>query len=373
LNKDLSTWIQRALKKGRADEICAYLRREPERFFNSLVIALYGGTPEWVQVAIESGRDGLPRLGEAAATLGVLELSGSEKLFAVDGQHRLAGMKKFVEGETEMESSAAKSVAADMVSVLLIAHRVDKRERTRRLFTTLNKTAVAVSKMERIALDENDLMAIIARRMVEEHEWFRSPRIAMHHTNNLGKDEEQALTTIGNLYDVLRVLLLQLTGVTRKELEYNRPSDKEIDKRYKDAIVYFKKLAMIVPALKEYFHASSPRRVCAKHRRHDGGSVYFRPLGLALMTDVAMQLQRDKGEDWSKWIAALPNQLNESPFLGTIWSHRNTIDPKPRVLCRDLLLYMCSAKSPPAAELRQKLIALSGEKVELPRKVRPAS
>jgi DNA sulfur modification protein DndB len=88
------------------------------------------------------------------------------------------------------------------------------------------------------------------------------------------------------------------------------------------------------------------------------------------MTDVAMQLRRDKGTEWVKWMAALPKQLSSAPFIGTIWTHRNTIDPKPRVLCRDLLLYMCEAKSPSAADLRRKLADHSGEEGPLPKKVK---
>jgi DNA sulfur modification protein DndB len=370
VNKELSTWIQRALKKGRAEEIGAYLKREPERFFNSLVIALYGGTPQWVPLAVKKPADGEPQLGEAAGSLGVLQLGGTEEMFAVDGQHRLAGMKNYMDGPAKPGPRPTNTASSDLVSVLFVAHRIDRRERTRRLFTTLNKTAIAVSKMERIALDENDVMAIVARRMVEEHEWFRSPHVAMHHTNNLKRGEEQALTTIGNLYDILRALFLARGNVSRKDLEYNRPSDEVLDDYYKEAVEYFKKLTTIEPALKDYFGSASPRDVCAANRHDGGGSVYFRPLGLGLMTDVAMQLRRDKGTAWVKWMAALPKQLIAAPFLGTIWTHRNTIDPKPRVLCRDLLLYMCEARSPSAADLRRKLAGHIGEESPLPKKVK---
>ena len=369
-NKELSAWIQRSLKEGRADDISEYLRKEPERFFNSLVIALYGGTPEWVPLAVQAGREGRPQLGSAGESLGVLELSGTEQLFAVDGQHRLAGMKRLMESPPKQVAGAAPSAISDLVSVLVIAHRVEKKERTRRLFTTLNKTAVPVSKMERIALDENDAMAITARRLVEDHPWFRSPRIALHHTNNLGREDGVALTTIGNLYDVLRELFLELSGSKKKDLEYNRPSDAELEKYYKSATKYFERLSVVEPALAEYFKTSDLEEVCQHNRTAEGGSVYFRPMGLALMTDVAMRLKEEKEGNWWDWLALLPRRLDQAPFAGTIWSHRNTMDPKHRVLCRDLLLYMCGAKSPPAADLRAKWSEVKGEQANLPRRVK---
>ena len=369
-NKELSMWIQRSLKGGRADDISDYLKKEPERFFNSLVIALYGGTPEWIPLAVKSDAVGAPKLGVAAESLGVLHLGGAEKLFAVDGQHRLAGMKRFMEAPTKAAAGASPTALSDLVSVLFVAHRSEKLERTRRLFTTLNKTAVPVSKMERIALDENDVMAIVVRRMVEEHPWFRSPRIAMHHTNNLGSDKGIALTTIGNLYDVLRAVFLDSSGAKKKELEYNRPSDAELSKYYKEAIKYFEKLRGVEPLLKEYFEAASPAELCERSRNASGGSVYFRPMGLALMTDVAIQLKKDKGAKWLEWMARLPRQLDQAPFAGTIWSHRGTIEPKHRVLCRDLLLYMCEASAPSANVLRERLTVLKGEPAQLPRKIK---
>ena len=51
-NKKLSKLIQRELKRNRASEIKDYLLQENERFFNSLVIAIHGGRPNWFQVGI---------------------------------------------------------------------------------------------------------------------------------------------------------------------------------------------------------------------------------------------------------------------------------------------------------------------------------
>ena len=50
----------------------------------------------------------------------------------------------------------------DEVSVIFVAHEATSQglERTRRLFTTLNKTDRPVSKGDIIALDEDDVVAI---------------------------------------------------------------------------------------------------------------------------------------------------------------------------------------------------------------------
>jgi len=57
--------------------------------------------------------------------------------------------------------------------------------RTRRLFTTLNKTAKAVTKGEIIALDEDDVMAIVVRNLVENHPHFTEQRVLIVAQANL--------------------------------------------------------------------------------------------------------------------------------------------------------------------------------------------
>lgn len=42
-NKHLSDMIQRQLTRGRSEQIARYLENQKERFFNSLVVATYGG------------------------------------------------------------------------------------------------------------------------------------------------------------------------------------------------------------------------------------------------------------------------------------------------------------------------------------------
>ena len=47
--KTLDTAMQRAINKSRAGKLITnYLSSQPERFFNSLVIAVEGGDPRWI-------------------------------------------------------------------------------------------------------------------------------------------------------------------------------------------------------------------------------------------------------------------------------------------------------------------------------------
>ena len=171
-NARLSEMIQRSLDEDRTQEIADYIRTQPERFFNSLVVAVYDGEPNWHALMNVRNRGSDPLLEdlqpEVMESVGFLTLRGDEELFALDGQHRLSGIKEVV-GE------GYEPAINDAVSVILVAHQQtpDGLVRTRRLFTTLNKTARKVSTGDTIALDEDDVMAICVRYLIEQTDLFR--------------------------------------------------------------------------------------------------------------------------------------------------------------------------------------------------------
>jgi DNA sulfur modification protein DndB len=94
-----------------------YLKTQ-ERFFNSLVLATYGGNPDWLEVGdFHSNTDPkiLSEIEEFALdAMGFLRLTGSEKIFAIDGQHRLAGIKRAINEELPLND--------DEVPVILVGH-----------------------------------------------------------------------------------------------------------------------------------------------------------------------------------------------------------------------------------------------------------
>src|SRR5205823_2004735 len=132
---------------NRSGEIQTYLRSQPLRFFNALVIGTYGGHPQWHEVSIRRLES---RIGDSPAylegALGILTLEGTEKLFAIDGQHRVAGIEKAVGEKPELGD---EEVCVIFVSGVVAEKRSEDEqgfERTRRLFTTLNRYAKPVSK-----------------------------------------------------------------------------------------------------------------------------------------------------------------------------------------------------------------------------------
>ncbi len=342
-DKALSKLIQRSLEGTRAKNIAEYLTSNSERFFNSLVLATYRGNPEWLEVGnfrSTTKKSLVEGIGDSAAdALGFLSLSGAEQIFAVDGQHRVAGIRKALSEGEEFED--------EQLSVLFVGHRntATGRRRTRRLFTTLNKTAVPVKKLDIIALDEDDVMAIVVRRLVETNSAFKSPKISFTSSANIPSSDRIALTTIASLYDVLKLVFMHDKGLrSDRHLRFNRPGDDELDAYYRTATNFFSAIARSFPAVRDVFDSKSPSMITARYRSSKGGHILFRPIGLELFTRVALEYARARTVKLASAISLLkpmPMNLDKAPFVQVIWDPvRGRMISEGKSLAKELMRYI---------------------------------
>lgn len=346
-DKALSELIQRSLEGPRAKHIAEYLGSTKERFFNALVLATYRGSPEWLEVGnfkSTTRPEILKEISQGAMdSLGFLSLKGSEKIFAIDGQHRVAGIKRaLVDG---------LAFGHEQVPVLLVGHKKDAggMQRTRRLFTTLNKTAVRVRKRDIIALDEDDVMAITARRLVETNPSFRDPKIAVISSQNIPVGDRVCLTTISNLYDVLRLLFMFDTGKhIDRDLRFNRPGDERLEHYYDFAVSYFMALGEAFTPVRSFFASSKPGDVTAKQRGSHGGHLIFRPVGLDIFTRIVIEFATTREVELGAAVnelKELPTDLSRAPYRHVIWDpvrHRIVVGGKR--VARELVRYMAGLR-----------------------------
>ena len=372
-SKTLSEMVQRELKDRWGNEIKEYLLSQEQRFFNSLIVAVYEGEPNWYDISRLEGNEQLDANeipDDVVASIGILRLSGSEKLFTLDGQHRLMGIKEAVKTNAEL--------GEEELAVIFIAHRTDEAgmARSRRLFTTLNKNAKQVSKSEIIALDEDDTMAIIVRRLIEEHKMFQGERISNNPGANLSTGDFASLTTIVKLYDVLLILFGKIYDKqTKAQLTDMRLSDEVLEKHYEYACDYFKRLVNTFKPLQEFLEADDDyATVTAKYRTPEGGNMLFRPIGLSILTEIVAALsQKHELSECMTMVSKLPQKLTDVPLYGVIWNPtRNTIKIKGQALGRNLLLYMLDAYDKDKDELHEsyaKALGVEKNEINLPKKV----
>ena len=346
-NPGLDNMIQRELG-SRVGDISEYLRTQTERFFNAIVVGVYGGAPDWFPVEIDETRDPQPaNLSERAReSVGILQLSGEERLFAVDGQHRVEGIKAALSENPDLGS--------EELVVLFVAHR-DTREgiaRTRRLFTTLTKYAKRVTTSEIIALDEDDAFAAVTRMIVNQYEGLNKTTPVGEGQLSLVKFEgaqiptrdQYSVTTIQMLYKLLTILSVPTGDSTRKkELKRSRPSQEVIDIMYDDHVSFWEGLRVHIPAMNESLGSDPVKRIAGKHRYREGGHILFRPVGQEAFAR-ALRTLMDRGVPIQRGIETLAStqlMLNQAPWSHVMWDpSRNAMNRTSQRLAVSLLLYM---------------------------------
>ena len=356
-NKQLGKRIQRQLQDGskgvrgqdRAGAIADYLGSHDRRFFSAIVVGIYGGEPVWhpfdVSPRVGFDTEGKARLAEQER-VGFLELNGTERLFALDGQHRVAGIGRAIEDGAKVEG--------DILTVLFVPH-IDNDEgiaRTRRLFVDLNKKAVPVDKKEVIILDEVDLGAILARRLVEEHRWFSRGQVDLERFSNHVPAGSQSLFSIRTLYDVINRLLRSALAVgpeERQELKYGeteRLPNNRIDYYYARALSYFNGLARANGQLAEYWERGPESGIAVDARGPNVRNVLFRPVGQHAYASVVAALSlRDGLESALELVRSLPVDMAEPPFAQVVWDPaRAKMTGKGLGLATRLLKYMCGVE-----------------------------
>lgn len=302
----LSQMIQRSITEN-YKSIANYLVTQEERFFNALILAVYNGQPVWNEVRIDD-------VGSSDAyNLGILTLTGEEKIFPVDGQHRVAGIKKALEINPDLES--------ERVPVVFIGHSKDEigMQRTRRMFSTLNRYAKPVSLRDIIALDEDDIVAIVSRNLIDGTVLFNNERILDAKTKAIPEGNDTALTTIITYYECNKELLWlfvkdrDVKGLDEKIIkgrkkinEYirHRPDD-EIIAQFTDECRNF--WEAVIEACKDGF--SGEDKSIGRYRDKNGGHIFFRPVSLIPFTKMVVRIKEIDNSSYKEIISKLPEKI----------------------------------------------------------------
>lgn len=360
-NASLSDVIQRRLDDPRrSSDIAEYLIQTRDRFFNSLVVGVYGGDPQWhpFDIKARNWAHAVASLAEQEI-VGYLELSGGERLFALDGQHRLAGIKRALERKA--------GLGQERVSVLFVAHEETAvgLRRTRGLFVAINKKAVPVQKRDIIILDEVDWGALITRQLVDTHPWFSRGQVDVERFTPSIPPGAPALTTIGNFYDVIRAALRDVMAPSEREelrrADRIRLSGARLNHFRQLVIDYFEALADLDPSLRTALAAQDFGAHVTGARTRENPRLLFRPIGLTLITRVLGQLRKSRTLAQSLRLArSVPVLMSQPPFDSVLWDPvRDRMITRNLSLCVNLTLYMLSAK-PADARLRQSYAAWRG-------------
>lgn len=323
-NQDLGTMIQRGIH-ARTKGITEYLLTNENRFLGSLIVAVWGGHPAYTPLVMSAEAENQEMLEGIDRNFGVLTFDGTHRYFALDGQHRLKAIKDAVKKDS--------SLLSEDISVIVVPHfdTEEGRQRTRRLFTNINRNVKTTTAQENLALDEDDAFSILTRRLLDEHPFFGKDDVVRVFTRQ-GQEGDLRLalkqvpvtspawTTIGTLYDIVKEIGYGLNPqIYRKE---QRASDSVLDESYE----------MIVERLEEFLEAcgdvrnkyesiGAPKDLRAPRGRDGDGHAFMRP---AVQSQVAKALRHVIEHELIDWPEAMKRlseldwKISSVPF-STMW------------------------------------------------------
>ena len=357
--------IQRTIKESRVKrEIVSFLTGRADRFFASLVVAAVGGSPKFYPVSVSEDPQFEILADEESIeqSFGVLRFSGSQSYYALDGQHRLKAIKTLLQPEDESERvDPPTDFANEEISVLMVIRPPDTPEAEwltsyRRLFSSLNRYAKPTGDDTNIIMDEDDIFAILTRRLISSHDFFKAPgrQLDSFRVKTSGRPLREGtahFTSLQQLYDLNQTLLtthLRLnngwgTGPEAesdvKRFKRFRPPEPYIEDLFVELQLYWDAIIGAIPDL-----ALNPSD--AKNHQADGSddgvadNLLFWPIGQdvmingarALLDDCSETLTLEQAKAALAPLGAVDWRLHQVPWRGLIlvyardtgkWSMRN--------------------------------------------------
>jgi DNA sulfur modification protein DndB len=332
-NKDLNELIQREITARVEKEMVPYLLRESQRFYGALVVAVYGGEPEFSLVTVDE-HPLLDDKDRSSYGFGLLRFDGSQIYYALDGQHRLRSIQKALEHNPDL--------AKEEISVIILKHEETPEglQRTRRLFSTLNRRAKPTTTGQNIAIDEDDAIAIVTRRLVKENEILKtlvSIKLGSKQISQ-NKSDYPYITTLAALYETNEILLGCYDNgldIDQKFKQF-RPSNDDLDTYYDFLENLWIKLLNKCPGFEPILNGNKKPGDIRKRLEADkipalddsgkpiaGGNVFARPMGQFIIAEV-LKLVSIQGKSMGDAIDAIMNNISmnidQAPWVGVVWN-----------------------------------------------------
>ena len=336
----LSDAIQRELDEPRVKgALVNYLAHREDRFFSSLVVAAIGGHPSFEPATPPAWLKSV----SFRESVGLLAFDDNPKYYALDGQHRLKAIKELLDNP----ASAPDGFDSEQVTVIVVAREEQHRnediwlQRYRRLFSSLNRYAKPTDKDTNIIMDEDDVFAIVTRRLISDHKHFRAAGRQRDSFRVLTKGKNMKsgaphFISLQTLYTVNATLLTtpererRLGGPRGLKLSLQfRPEEHLVDLDYQTLAACWDAILAAVPSLK------GPPEKMRAHQLPDPNPdgyqdhLLFWPIGQEMFANVVREIlnRAQLGDDATvaamiralKPLGAVPWELHDAPWRYCFW------------------------------------------------------
>ena len=213
-------------------------------------------------------------------------------------------------------------------------------QRTRRLFSTLNRRAKPTSSGTNIAIDEDDSIAIVTRRLVKENDILKTLVSSKLGSSSIAptKSDDPYITKLSAFYETNEILIRAYNGGTEinKSFKQFRRSDEELDAYYSFLERIWMQMLEKCPGFDSILNGNKKPGDLRRRLGTDGqpelddtgkpiavGSVFARPIGQHIIAEVlkSVSIQGKSIEDAIDTImASISMDIDQAPWAGVIWT-----------------------------------------------------
>ena len=302
------------------NEIVPYVIEDPDRFFNSLIIDVFSGYDKLDFEPLSKVVKDLPKAYQKPMEdMGYLTLPGSERLITLDGQHRLLALKIAIRGVngipagTKMTRAMSElkphmELANEEISIVLVEHK--DNQKIRKIFNKVNTYARATSRGENIVTNDDNIYAVIARKLFHKGEVLASieDKDLVNWKSNTLSQRSKALTTVSALYTISETIL--------KGKDYSTkvlPSQKELDTSYEEIKHFWDTLLKNVFVYQEYLELVHEDKPVSRLREQN---LLMKPVTQMALAHVAV-IAKAKAVPWDEAVKKL--NLIDLSFEKELW------------------------------------------------------
>ncbi|MER6280279.1 DGQHR domain-containing protein [Streptomyces sp900105245] len=266
--------------------------------------------------------------------LGLIDLGAEMRLYALDGQHRVIGIRAALElistgrldvrdkdrkvkrdevldldeliatnglDEAQVNQLGAERMGVEIIPAVIKGEtRADAQLRVRTIFTHVNKQASTLTPGEIAQLDEDNGFAIVARRVAVGHPFFKGIKSAVNFKNSTISARSAHITTLQTMKEMVKTYLLADNDYASWHFKPNelprRPADSELAKGVAAFAALWDHIARLPT-----FQTIAADETVAPYRRftHEdnegvgGGHLLLRPVGQQALAQAVGLLHAD--------------------------------------------------------------------------------
>ena len=371
-NESIEMIMQRAPDWTRQMELTAYLLRDNHKFTSLLAVA----EPSWINDPESSnyGEDGRA-LKDAIeyesltsdGSFGLLNLENL-KIFALDGQHRIMGIRgvkelldtgqitykdkignskkdefekrEYLIDKLDTRSSAFSKILDETISIEFIPAilqgetRDQARIRLRNYFVDINKNAKKIQKGDEASLDETDGYKIVGRNV-----GFKHPIFVTETVNRINRTDQSIVKTSNYIATGFSLTVIAENYLKKSDKDRDnswkplfknimvRPSEEELERAKKELTEFFNHMQNLgifrriergesIPKLREFPEKNKNKKNYATSQENEG-HLLLRPIGQQILAEAVGRLV-SKGAN----LKAIFEKVEKIDLAGQFQAHK---------------------------------------------------